>query len=129
DELRRTLTAKIRGVVESPQAFAAYTRSLKIPAPAGTLLRTDDVLLAFVRDVMLTGNGTMIVNNTFVEWAAAQALRRAEPRILVTRFGVRDKLKPFSSMLLFSKPRASDQIPIGQDPAGSFVDLEQRAYS
>lgn len=24
----------------------------------------------------------MIVNNTFVEWAAAQALRRAQPRVL-----------------------------------------------
>ena len=30
---------------------------------------------AFVRDVFLTGNGTLFVNNTFVEWAAVQALR------------------------------------------------------
>ena len=57
---------------------------------------------AFVRDVLLTGNGTLFVNNTFVEWAAVQALRRAQPRLLVTRFGVRDKMKPFSSLLLFS---------------------------
>jgi dTDP-4-dehydrorhamnose reductase len=57
-----------------------------------------------------------------------QALRRAQPRILVTRFGVRDKLKPFSSMILFSQPRASDQIPIVQDPVGSFIDVEQLSY-
>jgi len=128
DELTRTLNAKIQSGVESPQAFAAYTRSLKIPAPAGTLLRTDDVLLAFVRDVMLTGNGTMIVNNTFVEWAAAQTLRRAEPRILVTRFGVRDRLKPFSSMVMFSQARPTDHQPIVPDPAGSFIDVEQLSY-
>src|SRR5206468_5939563 len=63
-----------------------------------------------------------------VEWSAVQALRRAQPRILVTRFGVRDKFKPFSSLLLFSQPRASDQIPVLQDPAGSFVDVEQLSY-
>ena len=78
--------------------------------------------------MLLTGNGTLFVNNTFVEWAAVQALRRAQPRILVTRFGVRDKLKPFSSLLLFSQPRASDQIPLIEDPVGSFVDVEQLSY-
>src|SRR5262245_21119538 len=128
DDLTRTLNAKIQSGVESPQAFAAYTRSLKLPAPAGTLLRSDDVLLAFLRDVLLTGNGTMIVNNTFVEWASAQALRRAQPRVLVTRYGVRDKLKPFSSMVMFSQARPTDHQPIVQDPAGSFIDVEQLSY-
>ena len=46
----------------------------------------------------------------------------------MARFGVRDKLKPFSSLLLFSKPRSTDQIPILQDPVGSFVDAELLAY-
>jgi hypothetical protein len=124
DELTRALYAKIKSGVESPQAFAAYARSLKI-APG---VMPSEVLQAFVRDVFLTGNGTLFVNNTFVEWAAVQTLRRAQPRILVTRFGVRDKLKPFSSLLLFSQPRASDQIPMIEDPVGSFVDVEQLTY-
>jgi hypothetical protein len=91
------------------------------------LLNSAEILQAFVRDVLLTGNGTLFVNNTFVEWAAVQALRRAQPRILVTRFGVRDRLKPFSSLLLFSQPRPSDQLPT-KDPAGSFIDVEQLSY-
>ena len=128
DDLTRALYSKIQSGVESPQAFAAYARSLKISPGPGALLHTADVLRAFVRDVLLTGNGTLFVNNTFVEWAAVQALRRAQPRILVTRFGVRDKLKPFSSLLLFSQPRASDQIPMIEDPVGSFVDVEQLSY-
>jgi hypothetical protein len=128
DDLTRALNRKIQSGVESPQAFATYARSLQLAPAAGTLLYAPEVLLAFVRDVLLTGNGTLLMNNTFVEWAAIQALRRAQPRILITRFGVRDKLKPFSSMVLFSQPRPSDQIPVAQDPAGSFVDVEQLSY-
>ena len=128
DDLTRALNSKIQSGVESPQAFAAYARSLQIAPPAGALLYSADVLIAFVRDVLLTGNGTLVMNNTFVEWAAVQALKRAQPRILITRFGVRDKLKPFSSMVMFSQPRPSDQLPIVQDPAGSFVDVEQLSY-
>jgi len=128
DELTRALNRKVQSGVESPQAFAAYARSLQIAPPPGTMLYAADILMAFVRDVLLTGNGTLLVNNTFVEWAAVQALRRAQPRILVTRYGVRDRLKPFSSMVLFSQPRASDRIPVAPDPAGSFVDVEQLCY-
>ena len=128
DDLTRALYRKVQDGVDSPQAFAAYARSLRIVPPAGTLLNTADILLAFVRDVLITGNGTLLVNNTFVEWAAIQALRRAQPRILMARFGVRDKLKPFSSMVLFSQPRPTDRVPIAQDPAGSFIDVEQLSY-
>jgi hypothetical protein len=128
DDLTRALYTKIQSGVESPQAFAAYARGLKIAPAADALLYSNDLLQAFVRDVLLTGNGTLFVNNTFVEWASVQALRRAQPRVLVTRFGVRDKLKPFSSLLLFSQPRASDQIPLIEDPVGSFVDVEQLSY-
>ncbi len=128
DDLTKALYSKIQSGVESPQAFAAYARGLKIAPGPGALLHSADVLRAFVREVLLTGNGTLFVNNTFVEWAAVQALRRAQPRILVTRFGVRDKLKPFSSLLLFSQPRASDQIPLLEDPVGSFIDAEQLSY-
>ncbi len=128
DELTRALYDKIQAGVESPQAFAAYARSLRIAPPASARLDGTDVMQAFVRDLFLTGNGTLFVNNTFVEWAAVQAVRRAQPRLLVARYGVRDKMKPFSSLLLFSQPRASDQIPLIEDPVGSFVDVEQLSY-
>ena len=128
EELMRALYGKVLTGVESPQAFAAYARSLKVAPSPAALLYSADIVQAFVRDVFLTGNGTLFVNNTFVEWAAVQALRRAQPRMLVTRFGVRHKFRPFSSMLLFSQPRASDQSPLIEDPAGSFVDVEQLSY-
>lgn len=77
---------------------------------------------------MLGGNGTLIINNSFVEWSSVEALRRGQPRVVVAHFGVRDKMKPFSSLLLFSKPRAADQIPNLEDPLGSFVDVELLSY-
>jgi hypothetical protein len=128
DDLTKALYDKIQTGVESPQAFAAYARSLRIAPRPGALRYAPDVVQAFVRDLFLTGNGTLFVNNTFVEWAAVQAIRRAQPRLLVTRYGVRDKMKPFSSLLLFSQPRASDQIPEIEDPVGSFIDVEQLSH-
>jgi hypothetical protein len=128
DELTKALYSKIQAGVASPQEFAAYARSLRITPDAGAMRHPTDVLLAFVRDVFLTGNGTLFVNNTFVEWSAVQALRRAQPRVLLVRYGVRDKMKPFSSLLLFSQPRPTDQIPLIEDPVGSFVDVEQLSY-
>jgi hypothetical protein len=128
DDLTRALYEKIQAGVESPQAFAAYARSLRIAPRPGALRHAPDVVQAFVRDLFLTGNGTLFVNNTFVEWGAVQAIRRAEPRLLAVRYGVRDKMKPFSSLLLFSQPRASDQIPLIEDPVGSFIDVEQLSH-
>jgi hypothetical protein len=128
DALMHALYQKIQSGVESPQAFAAYARSLTTAPPDGALTPAADVLRTFVRDVFLTGNGTLFVNNTFVEWAAVQALRRAQPRLLMVRYGVRDRLKPFSSLLLFSQPRESDRIPLIEDPLGSFIDAEELAY-
>src|SRR2546426_8755039 len=31
-------------------------------------------------------------------------------------------------MVMFSQPRATDHIPVSQDPAGSFIDVEQLSY-
>jgi len=125
EELSRSLYRRVLAGVSSPQELADFARALDIRPLAGT---ADEVVRAFVRDVFLGGNGTLLVSNTFVEWAAVQALKRAEPRLLVARFGVRDKMKPFSSLLLFSSPRPTDQVPTLEDPLGSFVDVEQLAY-
>ncbi|PYV15776.1 MAG: hypothetical protein DMG21_13975 [Acidobacteria bacterium] len=95
----------------------------------GFTLHAEPVVLDFVRDILvLGGNGSLVINNSFVEWSSVRALERAQPRVLVARFGVRDKLKPFSSLLMFSKPRSSDVIPTLEDPLGSFVDVELLSY-
>jgi hypothetical protein len=126
--LARSLYKKVLSGVSGPQELAAYARDLGVGPPEGSLLHSDEVVRAFTRDVFLAGNGTLMVNNTFVEWASVQALKRAEPRLLVARFGIRDRMKAFSSLLLFSSPRPTDQVPILEDPFGSFIDVEQLSY-
>jgi hypothetical protein len=73
---------------------------------------------------MLAGNGTLLINNTFVEWAAVQAARHARPHVAVVFFGVRNKIKPFSGLLLYADQEKANLIPDQQDVLGSYVDLE-----
>ena len=128
ERLTDTIYSKVLTGLRSPLELAAYVKNLDVRPREGLTLYADPAVTAFVRDAFLAGNGTLIINNTFVEWGSVRALKRAQPRLLVARFGVRDKMKPFSSLLLFSKPRSTDQIPILQDPLGSFVDVELLSY-
>jgi hypothetical protein len=85
----------------------------------------------FVRTLFLSGNGSLLFGNSFVEWGATEALRRAQPQVLIASFGVRKKLKPFSSVVLFEDQSRSNPVPDEDDPAGSLVDagiLSQYVY-
>src|SRR5664279_187762 len=84
----------------------------------------DEILAEFVRAVLLNGNGTLLINNTFVEWASVQAARRARPSVMVLSFGVRNKLKPFSSLLIHADQETANPIPTQMDSLGTYVDLE-----
>lgn len=85
----------------------------------------------FVRALFLSGNGSLVFNNSFVQWGASEALRRVQPQVLLACFGIREKLKPFSSMVLFEDQTRSNPTPDEDDPAGSLVDglmLAEYAY-
>lgn len=88
-------------------------------------------LREFIRGILLSGNGSLVFNNSFVQWAASEALRRAQPQVLLAGFGVRKKLKPFSSVVLFEDQHRSNPTPDQDDPAGSLTDaafLAQYVY-
>ena len=74
--------------------------------------------------MLLAGNGTLLINNTFVEWATIQAVRRARPSMMITAFGVRNKMKPFSSLLIYADQDKTNPIPTQVDTLGTYVDLE-----
>jgi hypothetical protein len=78
----------------------------------------------FVRSLYLSGNGAVIFGNSFVEWAASEALRRARPRFLAARFSVRNKPKPFTSVAVFEDPDQVNPLPAVDDFTGSAVDAE-----
>ncbi len=111
------------GNVGGPRELAARLQGMRIETGDG---RIDGslVLADFLRTVMLAGNGTLLVNNSFVQWATAQAARRARPAITVIAFGVRNKIKPFSSLLIYKDQDESTIIPSQEDTLGTYVDLE-----
>jgi hypothetical protein len=79
-------------------------------------------LRRFVIDLYLSGNGALIFSNAFVEWAACEAIRRARPRVLFARFGIRAKPKPFTGIAIFENQQRISALPGIDDPQGSAVD-------
>jgi hypothetical protein len=79
-------------------------------------------LRKFVIDLFISGNGAVIFSNAFVEWAASEALRRARPRTIVARFGLRSKPKPFTSIAIFENQQRISSLPDVDDPENSAID-------
>jgi len=109
--------------VRGPRELSARLKLLNV-TPAESALARDPVLAEFARATLLSGNGTLLINNTFVEWASMQAVRRARPRLILTGFGIRNKVKPFSSLLIYADQDSVTPIPSQMDMLGSYVDLE-----
>jgi len=109
--------------VAGPRELSARLKRMKVLASEGELAR-DPILAEFARAILLSGNGTLLINNTFVEWAAVQAVRRARPSVAVVAFGIRNKVKPFSSLLIYADQETTSPIPSQMDTLGSYVDLE-----
>jgi hypothetical protein len=120
DEVRRVVEVQqIRG----PRELGERLRAMKMPSGLPKV-DADPLLAEFLRSVLLNGNGTLLLNNTFVEWASVQAVRRARPGLSVISFGIRNKVKPFTGLLIFDDPETASPVPTQVDTLGSYVDLE-----
>ncbi len=127
-DYRARLMAEVRQLVENeqirgPQQLVARLKQMKIRAGEGEL-GSDAALGEFARAILLSGNGTLLINNTFVEWASVQGIRRARPVVSLISYGIRNKVKPFSSLLIFTDQDTATPIPTQSDMLGSYVDLE-----
>ena len=81
----------------------------------------------FLRSLYLTGNGAVIYGNSFVEWAASEAFRRARPSFLAAQFGIRSKPKPFTGVAVFDNPDQVNPLPAVDDLPGSAIDAQMLA--
>jgi len=109
--------------IRGPRQLGERLKQLKLRAEEGAIA-ADPILSEFARSILLAGNGTLLINNTFVEWAAVQAIRRARPSVAVIAFGIRNKVKPFSSLLIYANQETTTPIPTQMDTLGTYVDLE-----
>jgi hypothetical protein len=127
-QYRTSLMAEVRRIVEAqdirgPRQLGEHLRRINVPS-GNAELDGVPVLAEYTRSVLLNGNGTLLINNTFVEWASIQATRRARPSMSIISFGVRNKVKPFSSLLIYTDQDKASPIPTQMDTLGSYVDLE-----
>jgi hypothetical protein len=81
----------------------------------------------FVRALYLSGNGAVIFGNSFVQWAASEAFRRARPTFLAAQFGTRSKPKPFTGVAIFDNPDQVNPLPAVDDLPGSALDAQMLA--
>jgi hypothetical protein len=115
-ETLRTLLAQLRpadlGLDGEPdRGRDEYTAALR-----------DPVLDRFQVKLLTEGSGTQIFSTTFAQWAAREALRRAQPLTLLVRFAPRQRQKPMNEML------SGNDTHMEFDPIGSLIDADNSAY-
>jgi hypothetical protein len=133
EPVRAAVSSKIRVEIERPGMGPETLRTLLAqmrPADLGLGAWTaqnagkpgDAVVDRFQLKLLTEGSGTQIFSTTFAQWAAREALRRAQPLTLLVRFAPRQRQKPMNEMLSGTEGRAE------LDPMGSLVDADIGAY-
>ncbi len=122
--LRAAVQSRMQKTFEAsvfdPEAFRstlAQTRPEEVGLNSG-----DPILNRFELSLLTEGSGTQVFATTFVQWAAREALRRAQPVTLLARFAPRQREKPMNELLteMQRKPEL--------DPEGSLVDADMGAW-
>ncbi len=83
----------------------------------------DPTLDAFTLSLLTEGSGTQIYSTTFVQWAAREALRRAQPITLYTRYAPRQRERSMDELLAGTK-----SANVETDAMGSLIDGDMGAY-
>jgi hypothetical protein len=93
------------------------------PSEVGMKHNPDDAVMnRFAISVLTEGSGTQIYSTTFVQWAAREALRRARPLTMLTRFAPRQTEESADEEF------SGVQERVVLDPAGSLADADMGAY-
>lgn len=124
EPVRAAVSSKIRVEIERPGMGPETLRTLLAQMrPADLGLDQGAVLDRFQVKLLTEGSGTQIFSTTFAQWAAREALRRAQPLTLVVRFAPRQRQKQMNEML-----SAGAHSRVELDPTGSLVDADMGAY-
>jgi hypothetical protein len=120
---RAALQQRMRKIYEAPVFDPEAFRTVMAQTRAGDIgLGQDGVITRFQLSLMAEGSGTQVFATTFVQWAAREAWRRAQPMTLLARFGPRQRENPMNVLL------AESQRPPDLDPHGSLIDADMGAY-
>lgn len=122
---RAALQARMQKTYEAsvfdPEAFRTMLAQIK-PEEAGLNTGGDAVLNRFQLSLLTEGSGTQVFATTFVQWAAREALRRAQPLTVLARFAPRQREKPMNELLVETQRRPE------LDAEGSLIDADMGAW-
>jgi len=120
---RAALLDRIRSIAQShtmgPEGVVTALAQMR-PDQLG--LTGDAVLNRFQADLLTQGSGTQVFSTTFVQWAAREAFRRAQPLTLLARFAPRQREQPMNELLAGSHPNNA------LDPHGALIDADMGGY-
>ena len=123
--LLRRMQAAVSRPGMGPEALRTIMAQLR-PADLGMespgATKQEAVMDRFQISLLTEGSGTQIFSTSFTQWAAREALRRAQPLTLLVRFAQRQRQKPMSELLAAVPDRPEF------DPVGSLVDADFGAY-
>jgi hypothetical protein len=122
--VREALLRKMRPQIDEPGMGPEALRTFLAQVTPGEVgLRTNDPILdRFQVKLFTEGSGTQIFSTTFAQWAAREALRRAQPCTLLVRFTPRQRQKSMNELLSENQNKAE------LDPVGSLIDADLGAY-
>jgi len=104
-----------------PEAFRSMLARMR-PEDLGMHDNGSPVMSRFELSLLTEGSGTQIFSTTFVQWAAREALRRAQPITLLARYAMRQRERPMNELL--TEARNTPEL----DPQGSVIDADMGAY-
>jgi hypothetical protein len=119
--LQSRMQKSYEGAVFNPEAFRTMMARL-LPEEVGLDSSRDPVLTRFQLSLLTEGSGTQVFATTFVQWAARETLRRAQPLTLLARFAPRQREKPMNELL--AESLRTPEL----DPQGSLIDADMGAY-
>ncbi len=120
--LAKMTTVRLSGAVGGPENLRSVLAELRPDQIRAAGTQGDEVLRHFELSLLTEGSGTQIFSTTFVQWAAREALRRAQPVTLLTRYSPRQAQRPMNEMW------AATSGPHKLDPQGSLIDADMGAY-
>lgn len=123
--VRAALLRKMHSETQRPGMGPETLRTLLAelrPTDLGMSSKGDPVLDRFQLKLLTEGSGTQIFSTSFTQWAAREALRRAQPVTLLVRFAPRQRQKPMNELL--SAALENSEL----DVLGSLIDGDMGAY-
>jgi hypothetical protein len=125
EPVRAALLKKIQVEIQrpgmGPEELRTHLARLA-PADLGMDEAGDAVFRRFQIRLLTEGSGTQIFSTTFAQWAAREALRRAQSLTLLVRFAPRQRQKSMNELLSSSQGKAE------LDLTGSLIDADMGAY-